>query len=215
MTSSHPARGATAGEYDLAGVDADIAPRLMAAVSPRRFRHCKHVASLAGSLARRWELDADAARRAGLLHDICRENRDEWPSLAAREGISLPEWAGGDWVLLHGPLAAAVARREYVLPDAWVDAISGHTHGRGGMSREEMVLYVADHAAEGRTQPEVPGWRALAFEDLEAATCEMLTHLLRSLLDQGRPLWPPSVAARNTLLLNAAGPAAAPRAAAE
>jgi hypothetical protein len=69
------------------------------------------------------------------------------------------------------------------------------------MGREEMVLYVADHACEGRRDPEVPHWRVLAHEDLERATLAMLTHLLTNLLCAGVPLWPPTVLARNYLLL--------------
>jgi predicted HD superfamily hydrolase involved in NAD metabolism len=189
-------------DYDFSGVDPDIAPRLAAAVSPKRFWHCKQVAALAESLARRWDLDPEAARRAGLLHDVCRENKAEWPAMASREGIELPDWAQGNLTLLHGPLGARVAQREFGLPQAWVAAIDGHTTGRPGMSLEEMVLYVADHAAEGRRDPQGPHWRALAHEDLRAATLEMLTELLQSLLGQGKPLWPPSVLARNHLLLH-------------
>src|SRR5688572_50831 len=74
-------------EYDTSGVDPDIAPRLKELVSPRRFLHCKRVADMAVSLARRWELNEDHARRAGLLHDVRREQAVPWPALAAQEGI--------------------------------------------------------------------------------------------------------------------------------
>jgi predicted HD superfamily hydrolase involved in NAD metabolism len=190
----------TGRDYDLAGVDADIAPRLMAMVSPHRFWHCKQVANLAVSLASRWGLDVDGARRAGLLHDIYRENREEWGRMAAAEGIRLPAWAGDDRTHLHGPLGALVARRDFGLPEHWCRGIAGHTTGMPGMTREEMVLHVADHACEGRRGPEVPHWRVLAHQDLEAATLEMLTHLLQSLLKQGALLWTPTVLARNELL---------------
>jgi putative nucleotidyltransferase with HDIG domain len=187
-------------EYDLGGVDADIAPRLMAMVSARRFWHSKQVAALAESLARRWGLDADAARRAGLLHDLYRGSRDRWPELAAQEGIALPEWAGDDLGHLHGPLAAIAARREFGLPEPWCRAIAGHTTALPGLTREVMVLYVADHAAEGRPQPEVPHWRDLAHRDLAAATEDMLAHLLQSLLREGHALWLPTVLAHNELV---------------
>lgn len=202
-TESHPgpADKPKSQDYDFAGVDADIAPRLAAAVSPRRFWHCRQVADLAVSLARRWGLDVDAARRAGLLHDLCREHRSEWLETAAREGVALPEWAAGNAAVLHGSLAAILARREFRLPETWCRAIAGHTTGRPGMGREEMVLYIADHACEGRRDPEVPHWRALAHEDLEQATVEMLTHVLSDLLCAGAPLWSPTVLARNRLLL--------------
>lgn len=198
MPSGSPSRDLS--EYDLAGVDADIAPRLVTMVSPRRLWHCRQVADLAVSLAKRWALDVDGARRAGLLHDFCRENRDEWDALAAAEGVRLPDWAGDDRGHLHGPLAAILARREFGLSERWCRAIAGHTTGLPGMSREEMALYVADHACHGRRGPEVPHWRVLAHQDLEAAAVEMLTHLLQDQLKRGVLLWPPSVLARNDLL---------------
>jgi predicted HD superfamily hydrolase involved in NAD metabolism len=188
-------------DYDPAGVDPDIAPRLMELVSPRRFLHCKHVANLAASLARRWGLDENDARRAGLLHDIWRDRRDEWRAAAEREGIPLPDWTGGDAGHLHGPLGALQARREFGLPEAWCRGIASHTTGGPGTSREELILFIADHAAEGRRKPQIPHWRDLAHQDLEAAAIEMYDELLGSLLQQGAPLWPPTVKARNTLVL--------------
>jgi predicted HD superfamily hydrolase involved in NAD metabolism len=172
----------------------------MAMVAPRRFWHSKQVAALAESLARRWGMNADDARRAGLLHDLWRERRDEWLSEAAAEGIALPEWAGDNAGYLHGPLAAITARREFDLPEAWCRAIAGHTTALPNLSHEVMVLFVADHACEGRRQPEVPHWRELAHRDLEGAAEEMLTSLLQSLLRQGNVLWPPAVLARNELV---------------
>ena len=194
-------------DYDTSGVDPDIAPRLMSLVSPRRFKHCKAVADLAVSLAKRWDLDVDHARRAGLLHDVWRDRRDQWLDDARREGISLPAWAQDDTGHLHGPLGARAAAREFALPPQWTRAIASHTTCRWDVSDgalptpEEMLLYIADHACEGRRAPKVPHWRALAHESLSAAALEMLTDLLTSLLGQGKPLWEPSVLARNALLL--------------
>lgn len=207
-----PARGRAGDpdEYDIAGVDEDIAPRLMELVSPRRFLHCKRVAEMAVSLARRWELNEDHARRAGLLHDIWRDRRDQWLDDARRDGITLPAWAKDDTGHLHGPLGARVAAREFALPPQWIQAIASHTTCRWDVSNgalptpEEMLLYIADHACDGRRDPNVPHWRALAHESLPAAALEMLSDLLTSLLAQGKPLWEPSVVARNALLLQRA-----------
>ena len=196
-------------DYDTRGVDVDIAPRLMSLVSPRRFQHCKAVADLAVSLAQRWSLDANHARRAGLLHDVWRDRRHQWLDDARREGIALPAWAEDDVGHLHGPLGAAVAAREFALPPRWAQAIASHTTCRWDVSDgptptpEEMILYVADHACEGRRDPKVPHWRKLAHQDLPAAAREMLTDLLSSLLEQDKPLWEPSVLARNALVLAA------------
>ena len=189
-------------DYDTTGVDADIAPRLMQLVSPKRFLHCRRVADMAVSLARRWDLDEDHARRAGLLHDVCRENRDDWPSLAAQDDIPLPDWAMGDWSLLHGPLGARLAEREFPLPKPWLDAIANHSWSRAGATSEEHAIYVADHACEGRKYPNVEKYRDLAYEDLPAAAHLILTDLLQHLLDDNHPLWLPAVQARNALILS-------------
>ena len=188
-------------EYDTTGVDADIAPRLMQLVSAKRFLHCKRVADMAVSLARRWDLHQDHARRAGLLHDVCRENRDDWRALAAQDGMELPDWAMGDWSLLHGPLGAKLAEREFPLPKPWLDAIANHSWSRANATPEEHVIYVADHACEGRKYPNVDKYRALAYKDLSAATHLILTDLLTHLLNDNHPFWLPAVEARNALVL--------------
>ena len=141
-------------------------------------------------------------------------NRPEWAALAARAGLTLPEWAGGERGLLHGPLGAIVAREEFGLPEVWCRAIAGHTTGGPEMTTEEMVLFVADHAAVGREEPQARTWRELAHRDLLEATMEQLDQRLSELLAGGAPLWLPRVQARNDLLARRAPPPATPPSAA-
>jgi predicted HD superfamily hydrolase involved in NAD metabolism len=183
------------------GDEAAIIRRLEELVSPKRLLHCQRVADLAESLALRWGLDHRLARRAGLLHDACRRPRPEWDALAAREGLTLPDWTAGERGFLHGPLAAILAREEFGLPAAWCRAIAGHTTGGPGMTAEEMVLFVADHAAVGREEPQAGEWRELAQRDLRQATLEQLSARLSDLLASGSALWLPTVLARNDLLV--------------
>ena len=182
-------------------VDQDIAERLNQLVSPKRFLHCTRVAEFAVKLARKWGLNEDYARRAGLLHDVRREETEPWPQLAAREGISLPDWAMGDWTLLHGPLGARLAEREFPMPRPWLDGIANHSWCRAGATPEELVVYIADHACEGRRYPNVDEYRDLAFKSMERAAHLILTDLLQHLLNDNAPLWPPAVEARNDLVL--------------
>ena len=200
-------------EYDTADVDPDIAARLIQLVSPRRFLHCKRVADFAVSLAERWGLNEDHARRAGLLHDVCRENRDDWQHLAAQDSIPLPDWAMGDWSLLHGPLGAKLAEREFPLPRPWLDGIANHSWCRAGATPEELVVYIADHACEGRRYPNVGKYRDLAFTSLEQAAQLILADLLQHLLNDNIPLWLPAVEARNALVLKLRGDAETERSA--
>lgn len=197
---------------ELVGIDADIEPILRARISAKRVVHSTHVASLAQALARCHGVDADSARRAGLLHDLWREAGAGSILQARRLGFGrasamaedgsdvLEDWMDGNPVLLHGALAAVEARERFALPQVWCDAIAFHTTGRGGMTVEDMVIHVADHACEGRRGDHVHEWRRTAFEDLGSATLAMIEHLVANLLEAKAMLWVPTVAARNDLM---------------
>jgi nicotinate-nucleotide adenylyltransferase len=182
-------------------IDEDIEPVLRDRVSPKRVKHSVAVASLAEALAIRHDLDADGARRAGLLHDLWREEGYGCIPEAQRRGIALPDWADGNPVMLHGPLAAVEAAERFGLGQAWCDAIAVHTTGRHGMTPEDLVLYLADHTCAGRKGPNVAPLRELAFKDLELAACQMIDDLVMNLVGTGALLWMPAAEARNDLLV--------------
>ena len=186
---------------DLVDIDDDLEPILRDRISAKRIRHSVAVASLAEALAIRHGLDPDGARRAGFLHDLWREDGYGCLPEAARRGITLPEWADGNPVMLHGPLAAAEAAERFGLSNAWCDAIAFHTTGRHGMTPEDLVIYLADHTCAGRKGPNVASLRELAFKDLELAACQMIDELVLSLVAAGALLWLPSAEARNDLLV--------------
>ena len=182
-------------------IDDDIEPVLRDRISAKRLKHSVAVASLAEALAIRHGLDADGARRAGLLHDLWREEGYACIPEAERRGLALPDWADGNPVMLHGPLAGAEAAERFGLGSAWCNAIAVHTTGRNGMTAEDLVIYLADHACAGRKGPNVAALRELAFKDLEVAACQMIDDLVLNLVSAGALLWLPSAEARNDLLV--------------
>lgn len=182
-------------------IDEDIEPVLRDRISPKRIRHSVAVASLAEALATRHGLDPEGARRAGLLHDLWREEGFACLPEADRRGIALPHWADGNPVMLHGPLAAVEAGERFGLDQAWCDAIAVHTTGRHGMTPEDLVIYLADHACAGRKGPHVAALRELAYRDLELAACQMVDDLVSSLVGAGALLWLPAAEARNDLMV--------------
>ena len=185
----------------LVDIDDDIEPDLRDRMSPKRRRHSVAVASLAEALAIRHDLDPDGARRAGLLHDLWREEGDSLIIEADRRGIELADWADGNAVMLHGPLAAIEAAERFGLTAAWCEAIAFHTTGRRAMTREDLVIYLADHTCAGRKGPHVAELRALAYRDLELAACQMIDDLVANLVGAGALLWLPTAEARNDLLI--------------
>lgn len=167
-------------------------------LSERRYGHTLRVADTAVDLARVHGLDRDRTRLAALLHDATRERRPE-EFLRLAEAWELP--VGGPErespKLLHGPVAAEIARRELGVDDEEVlEAVRAHTTGRPFMGRIALALYVADKIEPARDYPSVERLRSLARENLYTATAESLRRSIDHNEERGRPIHP---ASRETL----------------
>ncbi len=166
-------------------------------LSAKRYGHTLRVADTAEDLARVHGLDPDRARLAALLHDAAREvSSGEFLELA--EGWNLP--VGGPErespKLLHGPIAAELARRELGVEDGEVlDAVREHTTGVPGMGPLSLVLYVADKIEPARDYPSVENLRRLARLDLRGTAAESLRRSIVHNEERGRPTHPASVEA--------------------
>jgi HD superfamily phosphohydrolase YqeK len=142
------------------GVNLDrIDERLREKLSENRYRHTQNVLHMAVDMAGRFGEDEDKARIAALFHDYCKEG-------------------GAENNLLHGGLAADALRDEYGVEDTDIlAAVRYHTTGRRGMSRLEMIVFLADTLEPGRTYEGVEELRKIALEDLEAGTLRVLQEL--------------------------------------
>ncbi|WP_166173454.1 bis(5'-nucleosyl)-tetraphosphatase (symmetrical) YqeK [Rubrobacter tropicus] len=164
-------------------------------LSAKRYGHTLRVADTAEDLARVHGLDPYRARLAGLLHDAAREvTSEEFLDLAERWGLPIGEPERESPKLLHGPVAAELARRELGVRDEGVlDAVREHTTGRPGMGSLSLVLYVADKIEPARDYPSVGRLRGLAREDLRAAAAESLRRSIAHNEERGRPTHPMSI----------------------
>ncbi len=163
-------------------------------LSARRYGHTLRVANTAEDLARIHGLDPGRARLAALLHDAAREMSPE-EFLERARGWDLPvgDPERGSPKLLHGPVAAELARRELGVGDEEVlEAVREHTTGRPGMGPLSLVLYVADKIEPARDYPSVENLRRLAREDLRGAAAEALRRSIAHNEERGRPTHPAS-----------------------
>lgn len=120
-----------------------------------RVSHCIFTAEYLSSFSSTLGLDHDAAVVAGLLHDYCRDLKKEaFLEEARRLRLPISESQMQKPSLLHGPLSAECARREFGVNDDVYEAIYWHTTGRPGLGRLGQALYVADFAEPGRKFPE-------------------------------------------------------------
>lgn len=159
--------------------------RLRETLSDKRLVHSLLVAHTARGLARIHGVNEEQAALAGLLHDcakclplasmqrIARENR----LLLDKETLQ-----SGN--LLHGPVGAVVAEKEFGVQDPIIlSAIRCHTTGKVGMLPLDMIVFLSDKIEPSRrTYPVLEEVRALAQQDLGKA----MLHSLKSTLDYVR-----------------------------
>ncbi len=163
-------------------------PLLRRALSDKRLMHSLYVAATARRLAQLHGIDPEQAALAGLLHDcakclplttmqhIARENR----LLLDKETLQ-----SGN--LLHGPVGAVVAEKEYGVNDPNIlSAIRCHTTGKVGMLPLDMIVYLADKIEPSRrSYPALEEVRTLAQTDLAAALRHSLESTLEYVKNQG------------------------------
>jgi predicted HD superfamily hydrolase involved in NAD metabolism len=145
-------------------------------LSGKRYAHTSRVADVAERLARIHSLDPKRARLAALLHDTAREvGKEELLRVAEEEDLYMSDFEREWPILLHGPVAAELARRDLGVEDEEVrEAVRHHTTGGQGMGSLALALFVADKIEPARTGPNVEELRDLAVEDLcQAATAAL------------------------------------------
>ena len=164
-------------------------------LSNKRYAHTLRVAGTAERLAELHGLDPKKARLAGLLHDAAREKgKEELLQVADEQGIAMSEFECRQPILLHGPVAAELAREDLGVEDEEVlEAVRAHTTGEPEMSPIALVLYIADKIEPGRDQPGVEDLRKLALKDPRCAAKAALKGSISYNEERGRPTHPKSL----------------------
>lgn len=116
----------------------------------KRLNHILGVAKLAKELAVRFNLDADKAYIAGLLHDYCKyETVEEMVEIINDEEIvakfkETPQ-------IYHAYASSVVARDKFNITDETIlNGIKYHVYGRIGMSLFEKILVISDFCEDSR-----------------------------------------------------------------
>lgn len=186
----------------------EVEAQVQARLGAPRFRHTLGVVATAELLASDHGADVAKARAAALLHDVAKEyDRERLLKEADEFGIVLSDIERRAWALIHAPLGAEIARRDFGVDDPDVlAAIRYHTTGRTGMSLLEKVVFVADYIEPGRSHPGVGPVRQVAATDLDRAVLLALDQTIRYLVERGQLIAPSAVEARNELLMRCTSP---------
>lgn len=181
-----------------AALEAALAERIQGG----RLAHVYRVLETARDLADRFGVSREQAEVAALMHDYAKAMPDaELLAQARRRGLIIDQAEERQPQLLHGPVASAqLAELGMVTDPAVLDAIRWHTTGRAGMSRLDMVIWLADYIEPGRLVSGVHEIRDLAQHDLEGALRKALDGTIAFVLQRGWMLHLYTVHARNWLL---------------
>ena len=182
----------------------EMKAELQKRLKPGRFRHSLGVADTAVFLARRFGVDEEKARVAGLLHDCAREfPNDTLIEEAVRRGIAVEPLERSMPLLLHAYIGAERVKEIYGVEDAEIcQAIYRHTVGGGNMTPLDKIIWYADMIEPNRDYPEVEHLRRLAREaSLDEMVLVGLSESIVFVVRKGHLVHPATVQARNEILL--------------
>jgi predicted HD superfamily hydrolase involved in NAD metabolism len=171
--------------------------------------HVERVVVEGRRLAQRYALAEDELNLARIEaacwgHDLYRAHEPaQLLALAEELGLSISSVERSAPILLHGPIAATRAEREWGVDDeAVLEAIRWHTTARPGMSAVATTVFLADkiEPAKVDADPGLAPIRTLADHNPEAAMLAFLERRLQGQIAAGQVIDPMSLEARNALL---------------
>lgn len=169
------------------------------------FEHSVRVSETAAHLAKVHGADPERAALAGLLHDYAKAlSGDELVYMAEAHDIPITELLLAMPVdLLHAPVGALMAERDFAITDSDVlAAIRHHTLGAEEMPVLSKIVLLADKTEPGRKGEWVKSLRAMAEGNLDKALLETFDATLRHLIETGGLISEQGVRTRNKLILS-------------
>ena len=151
---------------------AEWLPKLFHDLTAKRFSHTLAVAYTARSLALHHDVDPLKAERAALLHDCAKcFPLEEMQRICTESGKPVDPSLMDSGSLLHSVAGSILAESAYGVHDPEIlRAIACHTTGRVGMTRLDMVVYLADKIEPTRASyPLLDRVRMLSLASLEKA----------------------------------------------
>ena len=174
-------------------------------LTPSRYQHSLGVADTAAALARRFGMNEERARVAGLLHDCGRAYETAaLPMEARRRGIPIGKIESAMPLLLHASVGASLIYEVYGVTDAALaQAVWRHTVGGANMTALDKIIYYADMVEPSRAYPEVEHLRELArTASLDEMMLVGLTESIIFVAQKGGLIHPDTITARNELILS-------------
>lgn len=147
---------------------------LKAHLKPNRYLHSIKVAELCAVLSDIYEVPAEKAVQAGILHDAGKGfSAADLVTYCQTHKIKVPYFddiCQCEPALLHSFVSAGLAKELFAIKDKEIlQAIAEHTLGSLTMTQPSKILFVADISSKDRKYKDAFLIRTLAMQDLEQA----------------------------------------------
>lgn len=167
-------------------------------LSEYRFHHSECVANRCVELATIYQVDKEAARLVGIVHDIAKEMPPEEKAKYCLENhLPIDEIEKENTGLLHGKIGADIAKKEFGFSEDLCSAIQYHTTGKENMSLLDKIMYVADMTSEDRKFPDKGYIIELGNRDLDECVKYILKIGINQRMAQNKKIHLNSVKALN------------------
>lgn len=186
----------------------DMKTKLSSRLKENRYRHSVGVSDTSVFLAKRFGVDVEKARIAGLLHDCARQFRkEELIPEADKRGISYDEIDQAMPILLHAYVGAYLAAEEYEVTDEEIlQSIRFHTVGGHNMTDLDKIVYFADMIEPNRDYRGVKKLRKMAKKaSLDDMFFEGLQQSMSFVVKKGGLVHSGTLMAYNDILLKRMG----------
>ncbi len=180
----------------------EIKAKLKDMITEKRYEHSIGVSEFAKKVALTYNYNTEKAYISGLLHDCARDMKiEELKRYASMCNIEIGEIESIHPVLLHAPVGACIAQREFGIDDrAILRAISSHTILNETPTLLDKIIYVSDLAEPGRRFEEAEKLRDIVFKNIDEAVIYAIDISFEYLIHERRMIHPVSLAARNLLI---------------
>ncbi|MDE6092330.1 MAG: bis(5'-nucleosyl)-tetraphosphatase (symmetrical) YqeK [Ruminococcus sp.] len=156
-------------------------------LSQKRYVHSLNVAEECRKLAVKYGEEPDKAYFAGMLHDICKELRDdEQKKLVLESNFTVCREELETRSLWHAIAGAYFIKKEFGIEDIDIlNSVRFHTVGRAGMTRLEEIVYLGDLISADRDYKDVDRMRKISYTSLNGAMLEAFAFSMKSVVKKG------------------------------
>ena len=170
-------------------------------LSANRLYHSECVAARCVELASIYGVDIEAARLAGIAHDIAKEMSDsDKIKYCMENNLEIDEIEMKYPGLLHAKIGADIAKKEFGYSADICSAIKYHTTAKANMSQLDKILYVADMSSQDRDFSDKQYVIELGNKNLDECVKYILKTGITQRIEQNKKIHVNSIYALNCFL---------------